>query len=152
MKKILLTALLLFTLTMGMYGVVNAAEQKIATIDIQRVVSQSAKVQALNKEQEKKILELEKWIEVVKKEVDKQQTQEGKEKLLNKYRTTYEQKKNSIILDGQTKMQNIMNGISDTIAAQAKAKGYTMIITKAVVVYSEEDITDAVIKEINSKK
>ena len=152
MKKILLTALLLFTLTMGMYGVVNAAEQKIATIDIQKVVSQSAKVQALNKEQEKKILELEKWIEVVKKEVDKQQTQEGKEKLLNKYRTTYEQKKNSIILDGQTKMQNIMNGISDTIAAQAKAKGYTMIITKAVVVYGEEDITDAVIKEINSKK
>ena len=152
MKKILLTALLLFTLTMGMFSTANAAEQKIATIDIQKVVSQSAKVQALNKEQEKKILELEKWIEVVKKEVDKQQTQEGKEKLLNKYRTTYEQKKNSIIRDGQTKMQNIMNGISDTIAAQAKAKGYTMIITKAVVVYGEEDITDAVIKEINSKK
>ena len=45
-----------------------------------------------------------------------------------------------------------MNGISDTIAAQAKAKGYTMVITKAVVVYGEEDITDDVIKAINGKK
>lgn len=152
MKKIFLTTLLLFTLAMGMQSAVNAAEQKIATIDVQRVVSQSAKVQALNKEQEKKILELEKWIEVVKKDVDKQQTQEGKEKLLNKYRATYEQKKNAIISDGQAKMQNIMNGISDTIAAQAKAKGYTMVITKAVVVYGEEDITDDVIKAINGKK
>ncbi len=152
MKKIFLKTLLLFTLAMGMYSVVNAAEQKIATIDVQRVVSQSAKVQALNKEQEKKILELEKWIEVAKKDVDKQQTQEGKEKLFNKYRTTYEQKKNAIISDGQTKMQDIMNGISDTITAQAKAKGYTMVIAKAVVVYGEEDITDDVIKAINGKK
>ena len=152
MKKIFLTTLLLFTLAMGMQSAVNAAEQKIATIDVQRVVSQSAKVQALNKEQEKKILELEKWIEVAKKDVDKQQTQEGKEKLFNKYRTTYEQKKNAIISDGQTKMQDIMNGISDTITAQAKAKGYTMVIAKAVVVYGEEDITDDVIKAINGKK
>ena len=152
MKKIFLTTLLLFTLAMGINGAVNATEQKIATIDIQRVVSQSAKVQALNKEQEKKILELEKWIEVVRKDVEKQQTQEGKEKLFNKYRATYEQKKNAIISDGQTKMQSIMNGISDTIAAQAKVKGYTMVITKAVVVYGEEDITEDVIKAINGKK
>ena len=62
MKKIFLTTLLLFTLAMGMQSAVNAAEQKIATIDVQRVVSQSAKVQALNKEQEKKILELEKTL------------------------------------------------------------------------------------------
>ena len=152
MRKIFLTTLLLFALAIGMFNVANANEQKIATIDIQRVITQSAKVQALNKEQEKKILELEKWIEVVKKDVEKQQTQENKEKLFNKYRATYEQKKNAIISDGQTKMQNIMNEISDSIAAQAKAKGYTMVITKAVVVYGEEDITDDVIKAVNSKK
>ena len=152
MKKIFLTTLLLFTLAMGTYGVVNATEQKIATIDIQRVVSQSTKVQALNKEQEKKIIELEKWIDVVRKDVEKQQTQEGKDKLLSKYRATYEQKKNAIVSDGQTKMQSIMNDISNTITAQAKAKGYTMVITKAVVIYGDEDITDDVIKEINGKK
>ena len=152
MKKIVLTTLLLFSLTMGTVCFAEVAEQRIATIDVQKVINQSARVQALNKEQEAKILELEKWINVVKKDVEKQQTQEGKEKLFNKYRTSYNQKKNAIVTDGQTKMQNIMNDISNTIAAQAKAKGYSMVISKDVVIYGSEDITEEVIKEINGKK
>ena len=130
---------------MGTVNSTETTEQRIATIDVQKVVSQSAKIQALNKEQEAKITELEKWLNVVRKDVEKQKTQEGKEKLLNKYRNSYNQKKNAIVSDGQTKMQSIMNDISNTIAAQAKAK-------KAIVVYGSDDITDDVIKAINGKK
>lgn len=150
MKKIFLTVLFLVC-----FGFVFSnkvfAEQKVGMVDVQKVIENSAQVQALNEEQKAKITELEKWVETVKKDVEKQQTQEGKEKLFNQYRTTYERKKFEIIKDGQTKMQAIMNDISNTIQSQAKEKGYDMIISKSVVIYGSEDITEDVLKAVNSK-
>ena len=136
------------------FGIMNSAEaeQKIAVIDVQKIIDNSAQVQALNKEQEAKVKNLEKWIESVKKDIEKQKTTEEKEKLFKKHQETYIKKKTDIITSGQTKMQAIMNNISNTIQAQAKAKGYDMVITKGVVVYGGEDITDDVQKALNNKK
>lgn len=145
MKKILLSALLTLCIAIGTTGFANA-EQKIAVIDIQKIVDNSQQVQNLNKQQEAKIKDLEKWIETVKQDVEKQKTQEGKEKLFTKYRDSYFKKKDDIVKSGQTQMQAIMDNLSKTIEAQAKAKGYTMIITKGVVVYGGDDITEDVQK------
>ena len=85
MKKtlsIVLTALILSAGT-------AIAEQKVAVIDIQAVVAKSAQVQALKKEQQTKIQDLEKWLKTAQADVEKQKTQEGKDKLLKKYNAEF---------------------------------------------------------------
>ena len=149
MKKIVLSTLVMFCMAIGTINIANA-EQRIAVIDMQKIIDNSAQIQDLNKEQETKIKELEKWVEMVKQDVEKQKTPEGKEKLFKQYRDSYFKKKDDIIKSGQTKMQGIMDNLSKTIDAQAKAKGYDMIITKGIVVYGGEDITEDVQKAFYS--
>ena len=150
MKKTILSALLALSLMIGITESANA-EQKIAVINIAAVMEQSAQIQALNKEQQAKINNLEKWLETVKKDIDKQQTKEGKEKLFNKYQAEYLKKKTDIISGGQIKMQSISDNIMSTIQKQAESKGYNMIISKNIVLYGGEDITEDVINALNGK-
>ena len=58
---------------------------KVAVVDVNAVVQKSAQVQALKKEQQEKMQELQKWLETVRADVQKQSTKEGKEKLVKKY-------------------------------------------------------------------
>lgn len=150
MKKIILSILLLACTTFG-FSNAAFAEQKIAVIDIAAIMEQSNQMQALNKEQQAKMKDLEKWLATVKKDIEKQQTQEGKEKLFKKYQADYLKKKTDIVNNGQTKMQSISDNIMANIQTQAKAKGYDMVITKGIVVYGGEDITADVVKAINGK-
>ena len=48
----------------------------------------------------------------------------------------------------KTKLQAVDKSISDTINAQAKAMGYDMVLTKGVVLYGGDDITEAVSKVV----
>ncbi len=144
MKKILslvLTALILGT------GV-SMAEQKIAVIDVGAVVAKSEQVKVLKKEQQAKIQDLEKWLKTAKADVEKQNTQEGKEKLLKKYNADFAKKKEAIAKDYQTRLQAVDKSITDTISATAKSKGYDMVISKGVVVFGGDDITADVQKVV----
>ena len=58
MKKVLSLTLMALILGSGL----AMAEQRIAVVDVQAVVSKSAQVQALKKEQQTKMQELEKWL------------------------------------------------------------------------------------------
>ena len=139
MKKTLLSALILAGMSLGMASAI--AEQRIAVVDIQAIVSKSAQVQALKKEQQSKMQDLEKWLKTVRADVDKQQTKEGKEKLIKKYDNEFAKKRADIAKNYQTKLQAIDKSITETIATQAKLKGYNMVISKGVVVYGGDDIT-----------
>lgn len=144
MKKtlsLILTALILGT------GVAMA-EQKIAVVDVPAVVAKSAQVQALKKEQQTKIQDLEKWLKTAQVDVEKQKTQEGKEKLLKKYNADFAKKKEVIAKDYQARLQAVDKSITDTITTQAKAKGYNMVISKGVVIYGGDDITADVQKVV----
>ena len=145
MKKILVTTLLLVTM-----GITNAAiaDTKIAVVDVQAVVSKSAQVQALKKEQQTKMQELEKWLPTARADVEKQQTQESKEKLLKKYNADFAKKKETIAKNYQAKLQEIDKSITATIASQAKLKGYDMVITKGTVLYGGDDITQDIMKVV----
>lgn len=114
----------------------------------QAVVAQSQQVKALKQEQTKKMQDLEKWLTTVKTDVEKQQTQEGKEKLLKKYNAEFAKKKEAIAKDYQARLQTIDKSISDTIAQQAKAKGYDIVISKGMVLYGGDDITADVTKVV----
>ena len=144
MKKTLSLVLTALILSSGL----AMAEQKIAVVDVQAVVAKSAQVQALKKEQQTKMQDLEKWLKTAQEDVQKQQSQEGKEKLLKKYNAEFAKKKEAIAKDYKTRLQAIDKSITETITAQAKAKGYNMVISKGVVVFGGDDITADVQKVV----
>ena len=144
MKKTLSMALMALVLGTGAV----MAEQKIAVVDVSAVVAKSAQVQALKKEQQTKMQDLEKWLNKVRADVEKQQTQEGKDKLLKKYNADFAKKKEAIAKDYQARLQAVDKSITETITNQAKAKGYDMVISKSVVIYGGYDITADVQKVV----
>ena len=144
MKKLVLSFALIGVLSMN--GVLAA--QKIAVVDVQAVVSSSAQVQALKKEQQGKMQDLEKWLKTAQADVQKQKTQEGKEKLLKKYNSEFATKKEAIAKDYSARLKAVDKSITDTISTQAKLKGYDMVISKGVVIYGGDDITADVQKAV----
>lgn len=121
---------------------------KIAVVDVNRVVSNSSQVMALKKEQNLKNEELQKWLTTAKADVEKQKTQEGKEKLIKKYDSDFQKKQQAIQKDYTDKLQAIDKDISGVIAKTAKDKGYDVVLTKGVVLYGGEDITSTISKLI----
>ena len=144
MKKVLSLTLMALILGSG----IAMAEQRIAVVDVQAVVSKSAQVQALKKEQQAKMQDLEKWLKTAQADVEKQQTKEGKEKLLKKYNAEFAKKKEAIAKDYASRLQAVDKSITETISATAKAKGYSMVISKSVVVFGGDDITVDVQKTV----
>lgn len=141
--------ILAIAIVLGLASINTAfAESKIAVVDVQAVVSKSAQVQALKKEQQTKIQDLEKWLKTAQTDVEKQKTQEGKEKLLKKYNTEFAKKKEAIAKDYQARLQAVDKSITETISATARAKGYNMVISKGVVVFGGDDITADVAKVV----
>ena len=144
MKKLLSLTLMALILGSGL----AMAEQRIAVVDVQAVVSKSAQVQALKKEQQAKMQDLEKWLKTAQADVEKQKTQDGKDKLLKKYNAEFAKKKEAIAKDYTARLQAVDKSITDTIATQARLKGYNMVISKGVVVYGGDDITADVQKVV----
>ena len=144
MKKVLSLTLMALILGSG----IAIAEQRIAVVDVQAVVSKSAQVQALKKEQQAKMQDLEKWLKTAQTDVEKQQTKEGKEKLLKKYNAEFAKKKEAIAKDYAARLQAVDKSITETISTTAKTKGYNMVISKGVVVYGGDDITADVQKVV----
>ena len=144
MKKVLSLTLMALILGSGL----AMAEQKIAVVDVQAVVSKSAQVQALKKEQQAKMQDLEKWLKTAQADVEKQKTQDGKDKLLKKYNAEFTKKKEVLAKDYASRLQAVDKSITDTIATQARLKGYNMVISKGVVVFGGDDITADVQKVV----
>ena len=144
MKKVLSLTLMALILGSGL----AMAEQRIAVVDVQAVVSKSAQVQTLKKEQQAKMQDLEKWLKTAQADVEKQKTQEGKEKLLKKYNAEFAKKKEAIAKDYAARLQAVDKSITETISTQARLKGYNMVISKGVVVFGGDDITADVQKVV----
>lgn len=144
MKKGILTSMLLIGLMFG-FSTAVMAEAKIAVIDIQAVVAKSAQVQALKKENTAKVQELQKWLKTCKADIEKQKTQEGKEKLAKKYEAELQKKQEANGKAYAEKLKAIDKSITDTIVNEAKAKGYDLVITKqGSVIYGGTDITESI--------
>lgn len=146
MKRFLVTTLLLAAL-----GITNMAmaDTKIAVVDVQAVVASSSQVQALKKEQQTKLQELDKWLKTVRADVEKQETKEGKEKLIKKYDSEFMKKQNDIKSNYAKKLQAIDVNITQAIAKEAKANGYNLVLSKqGQVLYSSDDLTANIQKAV----
>ena len=143
-----LLSLALVGIITGMAATALADVQKIAVVDVQAVVSKSAQVKALRKEREAKSQELVKFINNAGADIKKQTDPKKKEELAKKYEKELNAKKEANAKAYKTKLQAIDKSISDTITSQAKAMGYDMVLTKGVVLYGGDDITEAVSKVV----
>ena len=79
-----------------------------------------------------------KWLKTAQADVEKQKTQDGKNKLLKKYNAEFAKKKEVLAKDYASRLQAVDKSITDILA---RLKGYNMVISKGVVVYGGDDIT-----------
>lgn len=142
--KILVMAFLMIFLMSE--NVANADTTKIAVVDLQKVVSSSKQVKVLKDEQYKKATELEKWLDVAKKDIEKQSTDENKQKLIKKYDSELAKKRDANTKEYTRKLNEIDASVSQVITNYAKSKSYDMVLAKSNVLFGGIDITSEIIK------
>lgn len=147
-SKILASACLVIGIVIGAnnFAMSDVKSSQIAVVDVPAIVAKSAQVKALKDEQTKKAQELKKWLDTVNADVQKQSTEANKQKLLKKYNEELAKKKEVNVKEYTKKLSAIDASISATIAAQAKAKGYDIVIAKSSVLYGGDDITAEIAK------
>jgi len=119
---------------------------KIAVIDVNKVVAQSMQVQELKQEQTQRTLELQKWLQEVKTDVESRATNEEKQQLVNAYNQEFAKKQTDIKTNYAQKLQAIEKSINETISKEAKKLGFDMVLAKNFVLFGGEDITDKIAK------
>lgn len=116
--------------------------KSIAVVDVNKVVGQSKQVQNLKLEQETKVREINQWLAAVKADVESKATDEEKQALVNQYNQQFAQKQNEIKANYAQKLHSIEKNITDLISKEAEEKGYDIVLSKYIVLYGGDDITE----------
>jgi len=127
-------------------GIACAEEFSVAVVDVPAVVSASAKVQALKKDQQTKAQEIIKFIEKARKDVASITDANKKKAAEEKYNKELMAKKEKMDSDYAAKLKELDDSISNQIIEKAKADGYNVVLSKGIVLYGGTDITQEVIK------
>lgn len=146
MKKIGLLALLVGIISISGLKAQATEEFSVAIVDIPQVVSASAQVQTLKKEQEANSKEIMKYIEKARKDIASVTDADKKKELEDKYNKELVAKKEKMDLDYATKLKALDSSISQTINTKAKTDGYDLVLSKGVVLYGGKDITQEIVK------
>ena len=121
---------------------------KIAVVDVNRVVGQSKRVQDLKTEQETKIRELNMWLAGIKVDVESRKSEEEKQTLVAEYNKQFAQRQNEIRDNYTQKLKDIENEITELISKAAQEKGYDMVLSKYVVLFGGDDITEEIMATV----
>jgi outer membrane protein len=140
------TAVVLGGLTFG--NIANAADFSVAVVDVPAVVNASAQVQALKKEQQLKAQEIIKFIEKARKDVASISDAKKKKAAEEKYNKELVTKKEKMDAEYAQKLRALDESISKQINDKAKADGYDIVLSKGIVLYGGNDITDEIVKII----
>lgn len=126
----------------------NAADFSVAIVDVPQVVNASAQVQALKKEQQAKANEIIKFVEKARKDVATITDADKKKATEEKYNKELIAKKEKMDLEYSEKLKAIDASISEQIQTKAKADGYSLVLSKGIVLYGGKDITAEIIKVV----
>lgn len=121
---------------------------QIAVVDVQRVVASSNQVKSLKADREAKIKDLREFVEDAKKNVAAETDKKKSKDLEDKYNKELQQKTASIDAEYAKQLQEIDRSISAVIEKEAKAKNYTLVLSKGVVLYGGTDITESIAKVV----
>ena len=147
MKKIL-SILAVSSVMLSSVAFAAPEPQKIAVVDIQKVVSASAQVKALKASQEAKNKELAAFIKKAQEDVNKQTDVNKKKSLAESYEKQLKTKREANIKDYTIKLKAADANITAQIGKKATELGYTMVIPKSTVIWGGDDITETVLKGI----
>ena len=150
MKKNLLTlALCSFAFGLG-FGMNNIAfsdvnPAKVAYVNVPKILTASKALKAANDAQAKQTQDMLKWYDTASADIQKQQTQKGKDALIQKYETQLTQKKKNIKESYAKKVAEVDKQLNEVISSQAKAMGYELVLRKDSVLFGGVDITDKIL-------
>lgn len=122
--------------------------QKIAVVDIQKIVTSSAQVKSLKSSQEAKNKELTEFIKKAQADVNKQTDTNKKKALAAQYEKQLAVKREANTKEYTAKLKAADASITAAIAKKATEMGYTMVLPKSAVVFGGDDITDTILKVI----
>ncbi len=140
MKKSIFVVLLSFFLT----GNFAMAENSIAVVDLQKIVSNSSQVKQLKQEHSKKMEELNKIIINARGEIANETDENKIVKIEEKYTNEFNTKKSLLEKDYNNRLSAIEKNIKDEIAKKAKKDDYDYVFAKSVLLYGGKDITDEI--------
>ena len=120
------------------------AENSIAVVDLQKIVSNSSQVKQLNQEHSKKVAELDKIIVNARGEIANETDSAKIIKIEEKYTNEFNTKKSALEMDYNNKLLSIENNIKNEIAKKAKKDNYDYVFAKSVMLYGGKDITDEI--------
>lgn len=127
---------------------VQAADFSVAIVDVPQVVNASAQVQALKKEQQAKANDIIKFVEKARKDVASITDADKKKATEEKYNKELIAKKEKMDQEYAEKLKAIDASISEQIQTKAKADGYSLVLSKGIVLYGGKDITAEIIKVV----
>lgn len=122
--------------------------QKIAVVDIQKVVTASAQVKALKSSQDARNKELTAFIKKAQADVNKQTDEKKRKALAAQYEKQLVAKREAYTKDYAAKLKATDANITEQIGKKATEMGYTMVVPKSAVIYGGDDITATILKVI----
>ena len=140
MKKSVFVVLLGFFLA----GNFAMAEDSIAVVDLQKIVSNSSQVKQLKQEHSKKMEELNKIIVNARGEIANETDENKIVRIEEKYTNEFNTKKSLLEKEYNNRLSAIEKNIKDEIAKKAKKDDYDYVFAKSVLLYGGKDITDEI--------
>ena len=140
MKKSLLALAIGVLMTMNYVQ----AEDNIAVVDLQKIVSGSNQVKQLKQEHAKKMEELNKIIVNARGEISNETDSTKILQLEEKYTKEFNTKKTALENDYNSRLSSIEKNIKEEIAKKAKAENYDYVFAKSVLLYGGKDITNEI--------
>lgn len=140
MKKSLLALAIGVLMTMNYVQ----AEDNIAVVDLQKIVSSSNQVKQLKQEHAKKMEELNKIIVNARGEISNETDSAKILQLEEKYTKEFNTKKTALENDYNSRLSSIEKNIKEEIAKKAKAENYDYVFAKSVLLYGGKDITSEI--------
>ena len=124
------------------------ADDKIAVVDLQQLVSNSAQVKQLKQEHSKKINELDKIIVNARGEISNEKDPAKILLIEDRYMKEFNTKKDTLERDYNNRLSVIEKNIKGEIAKKAQKDGYDYVFAKSVVLHGGKDITNELVGAI----
>lgn len=122
---------------------------RIAVVDVQTVVTSSSQVKATAEERNSKLKDLQAFVDKAKAEIVAEKSAKKKKEIEDRSYKELNTRKNAIDKEYAQKISVIDAAISCAVAKEAKDKNYNLVLSKGVVLFGGDDITESVLKAVN---
>lgn len=149
--KILTITLVAFALgfTASNYAISDVPSNfKVAVVNVPKLVESSSQVKALKAQNTKNVQELAKFGETAQAAIAKETDPKKQKALKDKYQKEFQTKRTSMTKTYENKLIEIDKNISNIITAQARAKGYNLVLAKSAVLVGGTDITNEIATQV----